>query len=149
MQSKEESQMTEQPVEHSSKKKVVRDTFVFQLKLLGDGLRDIFLSPLSIIAGLAGIIIHPSKPDYYLRKLMYFGHKTDRWLNLFGTYGRHPTSTDATSDTYVKEVEAMLVKEYQKSGVAKVVKEGTEKLVKTARHEVEDAKSVRANHAKK
>ena len=85
--------------QRSSKMQVVRDTLVFQVKLLGDGMRDVFLSPVSIMAAVAGLLFSPSKPDYYLRKLMAFGHKTDRWLNLFGTHSDHSTSTKKNSES--------------------------------------------------
>lgn len=99
--------------QRSSKRQVVKDTLVFQVKLFGDGMRDVFLSPVSIMAAVAGLLFSPSKPDYYLRKLMAFGHKTDRWLNLFGTHSDHSTSTKNNSDAYVKKVEDMLLKGHQ------------------------------------
>tara|TARA_Y100000034_G_C6724181_1_gene320500 strand:+ start:131 stop:595 length:465 start_codon:yes stop_codon:yes gene_type:complete len=96
--------------QRSSKRQVVKDTLVFQVKLFGDGMRDVFLSPVSIMAAVAGLLFSPSKPDYYLRKLMAFGHKTDRWLNLFGTHSDHSASTKNNSDAYVKKVEDILLK---------------------------------------
>ncbi len=105
--------------QRSNKTQVVRDTLVFQVKLLGDGMRDVFLSPVSIMAAVAGLLFSPSKPDYYLRKLMAFGHKTDRWLNLFGTHSDHSTSTKKNSDVYVKKVEDMLLKEYKVNAAQK------------------------------
>ena len=136
MENPEQPQLTEPPVASTSRSKVIRDTVVFQAKLFCDGIRDVFFSPVSIAAAVVGIIFSPSQPDYYLRKLMRFGHKTDRWLNLFGTYGRHPGSTLKTSDTYVKQVEEMMIKDYREGGVVNVVKEGTNKLVETAQREV-------------
>ena len=136
-----EQNQEKQPVELTSRTKVVRDTIVFQVKLAGDGIRDVILSPVSIIAAIAGILFYPSKPDHYLKKLMHFGHKTDRWLNLFGTYGRQRFSFRKTSDTYVQKVEEMVIKDYQEGGVVNVVKGGTNKLVETAQREVAAAKS--------
>lgn len=132
------SQPSKVPV---TKSQVIKDTFVFQVKLFGDGMRDVFLSPVSITAAVAGIILSPSKPDKYLRKLMAFGHKTDRWLNLFGTYGHHANTNKKTSDNYVKKVEEILIKDYREGGVTKVVKESTDKLVSATQNEVSNVKS--------
>lgn len=63
---------------------LIRDMFFFQVKLAMDAIRDLFLSPVSIICGLADILLgHPISKSYF-HKLMHFGHKTDSWLNLFG-----------------------------------------------------------------
>lgn len=129
------------PKSACSRSKVVRDTFVFQLKLMLDGGRDLFLSPVSMLAALAGILLHPSNPERYLRKLMYFGHKTDRWINLFGAYRQGAADRQTRSDFYVKKVEESVVKDYRAGGVANVVKSGTGKLVETAQQEVGAVKS--------
>lgn len=127
----------------TTKTQVVKDTLVFQVKLFGDGLRDVFLSPVSIIAALAGLIFTPSTPDYYLRKLMAFGHKTDRWLNLFGAYGQHSNTNRATSDNYVKKVEELLVKGNQvqeAKSAARETEATAEKQEETVHHDVGNEK---------
>ncbi|MCB1693130.1 MAG: hypothetical protein KDI19_10210, partial [Pseudomonadales bacterium] len=50
---------------------LLRDVLAFQVKLALDGIRDLLLSPLSIIAVLAGVIASPRKPDRYFRRLMH------------------------------------------------------------------------------
>ncbi|NMP33139.1 hypothetical protein HII17_16390 [Thalassotalea sp. M1531] len=143
MKEKEEHQATAQAATSTTKTQVVKDTLVFQVKLFGDGLRDVFLSPVSIVAALAGLIFTPSTPDYYLRKLMAFGHKTDRWLNLFGTYGQHSNTNRTTSDTYVKKVEELLIKGNQGQEAKATTKETeatAEMQQDTAQHDVSNEK---------
>ncbi|MCR9279022.1 MAG: hypothetical protein NXH85_13715 [Pseudomonadaceae bacterium] len=56
----------------------------FQLKLLMDGMRDILLSPISIVAGLIGILSTDPHPDRAFRRVMVWGRKSEDWINLFG-----------------------------------------------------------------
>lgn len=56
----------------------------FQIKLLLDGARDILLSPVSIAAGLIGILSNDPKPDRAFRRVMVWGRKSEDWINLFG-----------------------------------------------------------------
>ena len=62
------------------------DVAAFQFKLLADGFRDLVLSPLSIASGLLGLVAGGDHPDQYFRRLLGWGRKTERWINLFGRY---------------------------------------------------------------
>lgn len=82
---------TEGPAEsrdptHLSRLRTLTDLAVFQFKLALDGLRDLLLSPVAIVAALAGLIAGGDRPDRYLREVLKFGLKTERWINLFGEY---------------------------------------------------------------
>ena len=65
---------------------LIRDMLVFQVKLAMDAIRDLFLSPVSIICGLIDIFKGHSLSQSYFHKLMIFGRQTDFWLNLFGNH---------------------------------------------------------------
>ncbi len=60
------------------------DVAAFQLKLAVDGLRDLVLIPVSIVAGIAGLLFGGSKPSHYFDQVLRFGRKTEYWINLFG-----------------------------------------------------------------
>ncbi len=92
---------------------LVRKVISFQFKLLADGLRDLFLSPISIGAAILGIVTRPDDPHYYFRRLMAFGLRTDRWINLFGLHD-HEETGEASSDALLKNVEKVMVDEYRK-----------------------------------
>ncbi|MFT4719434.1 MAG: hypothetical protein ACI9SB_000599 [Candidatus Azotimanducaceae bacterium] len=133
--------------------RLLRDVLVFQGKLALDGLRDLLLSPLSIILAIAGAILSPEDPHCYLRRLMKFGLKSDQFINLF----EHPDpaqdasrdepdplgrlssnvglshekfSNTKSSNTYVKQLEDLLVDAYNKGGIVKEMKEGTDDVVR-------------------
>jgi hypothetical protein len=60
----------------------VRRTVFFQFRLAADGLRDLLLSPICVIAALLGLL-RPDNPSWALDRLMKFGRSSDRWINLF------------------------------------------------------------------
>jgi len=72
---------------HISRLQMLTDVLLFQFKLVIDGLRDLLLSPLSIVAAVAGLIAGGEHPDRYFRKVIRFGRRTEVWINLFGEHG--------------------------------------------------------------
>ena len=73
---------------HASRLQLVWDVLLFQAKLVADGLRDVLLSPASIIAGILGLIAGGDDPHQYFRRLLRLGRRTEVWINLFGRHRR-------------------------------------------------------------
>jgi len=67
---------------------LIRDMLIFQIKLAMDAIRDLLLSPASIVCGLIDIFKGHSISKSYFHKLMKLGQKSDSWLNLFGNHNR-------------------------------------------------------------
>ncbi|MFP6805870.1 MAG: hypothetical protein VB957_01545 [Pseudomonadales bacterium] len=107
--------------------KLMRDLLAFQFKLALDAFRDLLLRPVSIIAVLAGIFSRQPDSGKYFYDLLGMGHKSDKWINLFGTGDDADAST--SSDAYVKKVQDLVLNEVQKGGVAKQIKDRTDGLI--------------------
>ena len=86
----------------SSRAGLVWEVLVFQLKLAADGLRDVLLVPVSIVAGVLGLLIGGDRPDRYFRSLLGFGRQTERWINLFGSVSDAKTSDILFNDVREK-----------------------------------------------
>ncbi len=71
------------PESLNSRKEVVRDTIVLQLKLIVDGLRDLALMPLCFFAALIGLILHRERPGRYLYRILSYGRLSEKWIGLF------------------------------------------------------------------
>ena len=84
---------------------------VFQGKLILDGLRDIVLMPVAIIAVVAGLFGRADKPDRYFRQVLHFGRRSEVWINLFGT-----RRSGSTSDKLVAPLQQKLLDEVQRGG---------------------------------
>ncbi len=79
---------------HTARLELIWDVLVFQLRLLADGVRDLILSPMSVVAGVLGLIMGGDDPHRYLRQVLRFGRRTELWINLFGHGRRSGTSNE-------------------------------------------------------
>jgi hypothetical protein len=113
---------------------LIRDMLIFQIKLAIDAMRDLFLSPVSIICGLADILLGNSLSKSYFYKLMGLGHQSDAWLNLFGNHnkddknknknveGSQETKPDMNVDQLFSQVESLLKDQHGKGGLTATAK---------------------------
>lgn len=76
---------------------VFRDVVVFQFKLLVDGLRDVLISPLSILAAIVDLLVPGDDGGKRFYAVVRFGRRTEEWINLFGAAGPRepPAKRDA------------------------------------------------------
>jgi len=63
-----------------------RRLLVLQVKLYVDAFRDIFLSAVSLGAFLIDAVQKNSGPDCYFEKVLKFGRRSERAINLFNQY---------------------------------------------------------------
>ena len=77
-----------------SKKVILRDLFIFQVKLVMDGLKDIVLSPVAIAAAAADMLWPGERTGHRFYAVMMVGERFDRWLNLFGAAGHAAADRD-------------------------------------------------------
>ncbi len=62
---------------------IVRDLLVFQTKLAMDGMKDLVLSPLSLLAASVDLVFPGQTPGRRFYSVMGVGERFDRWLCLF------------------------------------------------------------------
>jgi hypothetical protein len=67
---------------------IIRDLVIFQIKLLLDGLKDVVLSPLSVLAAALDLLSPTEKRGKRLYAILRLGERFDRWLNLFNVTER-------------------------------------------------------------
>jgi len=75
--------------ERPSKGVIVRDLLLFQMKLWLDGLKDVVLSPVSIVAAVLDVLRSPERQSFFYRVLQ-LGERFDQWLNLYNASTRAP-----------------------------------------------------------
>ena len=98
-----EEESADDSARSTSRLQLLVDVFVFQFKLAADGLRDVILSPLSIISAIMGLIAGGDDPYRYFRDLLRLGRRTEIWINLFG-YRKHSGTSDQLIDPIKKKV---------------------------------------------
>lgn len=123
------SDQAPEQTEHPGRWQLLRDVLAFQFKLAMDGLRDVLLSPISITAALIGIFSDRHNPGRYFYTLLELGHRSDRWINLFGRYD-HETD-EPSADGIIKSAEQRVLDHYSKGGVVSQIKDRTDKAIDT------------------
>ena len=116
---------------------LVRDAAVLQVKLIVDGLRDFLLVPASIIAAIMSLLSGADgKPGPQFYRLVGFGKRTERWIDLFAASRNSPEgaseadiANEPSIDALVSRMESFVVDEYRKGGVTKQAKDHIDKAL--------------------
>jgi hypothetical protein len=72
------------PQREPSKGVLIRDLLIFHVKLWMDGLKDVVLVPVSLLAASLDLVIGPGRRGPRLYSVLRMGERFDLWLNLFG-----------------------------------------------------------------
>ena len=98
---------------------LIRNTVVFQLKLMADGFRDLVLLPVSLIATLVGVLRGGDDPDREFRQVIELGLESEKWINLFGNHDVPEDASAAVSiDVLFTKVESTLKQHYKATGTS-------------------------------
>lgn len=85
----------------------LRHLLIFQVKLGADALRDLLMSPVSVLVFVVDVVRKPTLEDSLYLRLMLLGRKSDRVINLFD---EHKDAGHFTVDQAVEELEELVKK---------------------------------------
>lgn len=98
---------------------LIRNTVVFQLKLMADGFRDLVLLPVSLIATLIGLLRGGDEPEREFNQVINVGRESEQWINLFGNHDVPESHNPAASiDALFTKVEKTLKQHYLATGTS-------------------------------
>jgi len=98
---------------------LVRNTVVFQLKLMADGFRDLVLLPVSLVATLIGLLRGGDEPEREFHQVIQIGRQSEQWINLFGNHDVPDNSNAVASiDSLFVKVEETLKQQYKSGGIS-------------------------------
>ena len=98
---------------------LIRESVVFQLKLMADGLRDLVLLPVSLIATIIGLLRGGDEPEREFCQVIELGRDSEKWINLFGSYDVPEDAGAAASiDVLFTKVETTLKQHYKAAGTS-------------------------------
>lgn len=117
---------------------LIRDVGVLQFKLLVDGLRDLVLVPLSLVAGLISLLqSKDGRPGPQFYHLLAWGKQSEVWINLFGAVENSPSKIEQPHpfgekdiDDIVGRLETFVVDEVKRGGVTTQAKERLDRILK-------------------
>ena len=99
-----------EPLEDKDWLDVARDATVFQFKLLIDGLLDIIMVPVSLVAAGMSIV---TKEDWFYRTIRV-GRKMDERLNLFGCAEEPEPAADAPPEDQIEALALRVEREIRR-----------------------------------
>lgn len=117
---------------------LMRDIAVLQVKLVADGVRDLVLVPVSLVVGIYSLFSGGDRPGTEFYRLLRYGRRSDRLINLFGAADRvqGPPEADAPLpdiDDMVARVETFIVDEYKKGGITAQAKNQIDNMLNSVR----------------
>ncbi len=99
----------------NSRRVLIRDLLVFQLKLVIDGFKDVFVAQVALVAAIAGLLFGGAQRGRWFYRVMEMSEKFDLWLNLNGasrSARSHPDGlfgvSRAGDDTLLGRLEEMV-----------------------------------------
>lgn len=109
----------EEQTEQVSTGRALRQLVRFQIKLALDAIRDLLLSPISLVVFIIDAVRKPPVQDSLYLRLMRAGRQSDRLINLFNEY----SETDHyTVDETIAEMERVVSREVEKERQRKLSK---------------------------
>lgn len=92
------------------RRRLFRDLVAFQVKLLVDALKDLFLSPVALVAALMDFLGPQPRPSMRFYQVLDFGRRLEARIDLFGVRGRgRGERPDWTVDEMLQRVESRLM----------------------------------------
>ncbi len=105
--------------DQSKRGTLIRNAVVFQLKLMADGLRDLVLLPVSLIATIIGLLRGGDQPEREFLQVIEIGRESEQWINLFGNHDvQDDSSAVASIDALFTRVEKTLKQQYMAAGTS-------------------------------
>jgi len=116
---------------------LIRDVAVLQVKLIIDGLRDLILVPLSLIAGIVSLAsCEKGVPGTQFYRLLGVGKQSELWINLFGAMKNAPPDLehpmpfpDSDMDEIVGKIESFVVDEEKRGGMTAQARQRFERAI--------------------
>lgn len=128
----------------SKRSTLIRNAVVFQLKLMADGLRDLVLLPVSLIATLIGLLRGGKEPEREFNQVIEIGRQSEHWINLFGNHDVTGSSNAVVSiDALFTKVEKTLKNHYQAAGTSKSAQAEIDQALQAVHNEATRQPSVK------
>lgn len=131
--------------------RLVRDLVIFATKASLEALRDIALIPAAVVAGVAGMLVSPSKPDRYFQRVLEIGDEFDEFIDLFGKEKRRESGSrfdppdeggsPLRVDDIFERIEQVMFDEYKHGGVTAQAKEAIDRGLDAVHEALEGART--------
>ena len=112
---------------------LIRNSLIFQLKLLADGMRDFIMVPIALVATLVGLLRGGDEPEREFNRVLDLGRQSDQWINLFGNHEPLEEAGRAGSiDMLLSEAENVVREQAREGGISRSASQAIEKALEAA-----------------
>ncbi len=126
---------------------LIRNSLIFQLKLIADGFRDVALVPVSLFATLAGLIRGGDETHREFHKVIEIGRQTEQWINLFGQHDPIEKAGPAGSiDMLLTRAEDVVREQVRAGGISETASRALNRALSAAHHKAKEG-TVKKEHA--
>ena len=126
----------------SKRGELIRNSVVFQLKLMADGFRDLVLIPVSLIATVIGVLRGGEEPEREFLQVIQVGRDSEQWINLFGNHvPPENTNVIVSIDALFNKVEKTLKEQYLAAGISEKAQAKIDKALQAAHSEAKQQQS--------
>lgn len=126
--------------EPDSRAALIRESLVFQVKLLVDGTRDFLLVPVALVATLVGLLRGGTDPGREFQRVLELGRQSEQWINLFGKHDPVGEAGQAGSlDMLLTRAEQVVREQARSGGVTESASKAIEKALDKAHGTVRDS----------
>ena len=117
----------------------LRKLLVFQVKLYVDALRDLLMSPLSVVVFIVDAVQRNKGDDCLFESLLQFGRQTEKAINLFNQHDINDRNYRGI-DSILVQVEDAVKKEYTDGSVSAAAKDAIDKSLQNLRRGLKKSK---------
>jgi hypothetical protein len=120
---------------------LIRESMIFQLKLIADGLRDFALVPVSLVATAIGLIRGGAGQDREFRRVIDLGKQTEQWINLFGQHEPIEEAGKAGSiDLLLSRAEDVVRQQASEGGMTEKASQAIQRALNAAHDKARESK---------
>jgi len=95
------------PEDAQSRKTIIRDVLIFQVKLWLEGFKDIVLMPLSLGAAVIDVFFRRENGRGVLYSVMKLGDRFERWVHLYAALDQREWKVEAQEYGHVSDYESL------------------------------------------
>lgn len=130
----------QEPRAHN-RRELVRESLMFQLKLMADGFRDVLLLPVSLAATAIGLLRGGTEPDREFRRVIELGRRSEQWINLFGAHAPLEEAGHAGSiDRILDRAEQVLRDQVRQGGISESASQAIQRALDAVHHKAQDGR---------
>ncbi|MGD0143339.1 MAG: hypothetical protein ABSC92_09280 [Rhizomicrobium sp.] len=102
----------------------IRDVLVLQVKLVLGNIHNFFLIPVTLIAAAIDLVVKTDRHGGLFYRALDWGRRAEEAIGLYSALDRDDDGLkkDFSVDTVIKQLESVIVREYEKGGTAASMK---------------------------